>query len=164
MASRIEAGQLLDAGALFVAPGEDVGVDRAKAELGGIDLLADAVQPGQQLGCQRQIDIAGGIRRAELDAGGVGLVGILGDAHGGAAVAQGEEGIHRRFEAGHQPAVGVGAGVGQRQQGRAVREQPADIVAGPSGSCSHSLADRRRGCCPPLNRCWWKCMPLPASP
>ena len=42
-------GQLLDTGALRLAPGEDVGVDRAKAQLGRVDLLLDAVQPGQQL-------------------------------------------------------------------------------------------------------------------
>ena len=120
--------QLLDRGALRFAPGEDVGVDRAETAFGRVDLVADAVQPGQELPGQRQVDVAGGVGRAEFHAGGVRLVGVLGDAHRRAAVAQREEGIDRGLETRHQAAVGVGAGVGQRQQRRAVLEQPADVI------------------------------------
>ncbi len=115
-------------GALFIAPGEDVGIDGTKACLGRVDLLLDPIHACHQLGCQCQVDVAGGIRGAEFHAGGIRLGGILGDAHRCAAVAQGEEGIHRGFISRDQSAIRIGARVGQGQQGWSVGEQPADII------------------------------------
>ncbi len=120
--------QGLYVGSLGVGPGKDVGVNGAKASSRGIDLALDAVQPGQQLGRQCQVDVAGGVRRTELKAGGVWLAGVLGDADRRTAVTQRKEGIDRCLKAGYQTPVRVGAGVGKGQQRRAMTQQPADVV------------------------------------
>ena len=92
-----------------------------------VHLLADAIQAGHELHRQGQVDIAGGIRRAEFEARSVRLIRILGHADRRAAIAQAEKGVHRRFKTRHQAPIGVGGGIGEGEDRRAVIQQPADV-------------------------------------
>ena len=84
-------GQRPDRRPLLICPGKDVGIYRAEASLGGINPAADAVQSSQELRGQRQVGVAGDVRRAELEAYLVRLSGVAWDAYGGTPVADGRD-------------------------------------------------------------------------
>ena len=128
-------------------------------------LALDALQTRRQHDGEGQVGVAGGIGRAELDAGGLLLAGLVhGHADQGRAVAAGPGDVDRRLVAGHQPLVGVHPLVGDqaRSRGRA-----SDARRCSSWPCSDrwylSLASKKAFLLP-LNRDWWTCMPLPFWP
>ena len=117
-----------DRAPLLLAPVEDVPVDGAEPFRGRVDLLRDAVEARHQLGREREVDVARCVRRAELEARGVFLVGVLGHADRRRAVAEREDRRDRRFEAGHEAAVRVRARVRDREQRGAVLEDASNVV------------------------------------
>src|SRR3990172_6091444 len=94
-----------------------------------VDLVLDAVQAGHEHGGKGQVRVAGRVRRAELDALGLRLRGVDGDACRGGAVAGGVHQVHRRLIAGDQPLVGVGSGRAERHQRPGVLQEAADVPA-----------------------------------
>ena len=96
----------------------------------GVDLVLDAVESGQEYGRECEVGVGGGVRWAELDALGFGVVGVDGDATGGGAVTGGVDEVDGGFVAGDEALVGVGCGGAEGHEGIGVLEQAADVVAG----------------------------------
>jgi hypothetical protein len=57
--------------------------------LSWMDLVLDSVQPGHEHGCEREVPVAGGVRRPEFNALGLFALGVHGDTYTGAPVSLG---------------------------------------------------------------------------
>ena len=104
----------------------EVLVDRLRR----LDLVADAVDPGQQHRREGEVGIGRRVGAAELDALSLGVRPRDRDADRRGTVPLAVDEVHRRLEPRHEPVVGVDRRVGERQQRRRVLEEPADVVAG----------------------------------
>jgi hypothetical protein len=89
--------QRINPSELLWRPATDVIVNGTESVLGRVDLVADAINPGHELGCDHAPPVSGRVRRAKLEASGLSLVCVLWEAHGCAAVSQAEKGVRRRF-------------------------------------------------------------------
>jgi hypothetical protein len=109
-----------DLSQLFRAEIVDVHIQR----ITGVNLVLDAVEPGAEHGGKGQVGVRGGIRAAELQTLGLGIVPREGNPHGSGAVALGVSQVHRSLKPRHQTLVGVGGGVGEGQQAGACLRIP----------------------------------------
>ena len=98
--------------------------------LARIDLVLDPIQPRHEHRREGEVRVAGGIGEAHLDPLRLRARRVGGNPEGGRPVARAIRQRHRRLVPGNQPLVRVGGGVGDRRQGRAVLDDPADVVEG----------------------------------
>ncbi len=92
-----------------------------------MDLVLDAVEPGEHHRREGEVGIGARVREAHLDAPRLGVRHPR-DADRGGAVARRVGEHHRRLEAGHQALVAVGAGVGEGVERLGVADDAADVV------------------------------------
>ena len=95
-----------------------------------IDLVLDTVQTGHQDGGIAEIGVTGSIGVTQLEPALFRGLGIGRDTDDSAAVGGGIAHGDRSLKTGHQPLEGVGAGVGERAQGRNVLQQAAHEPVG----------------------------------
>ena len=144
-ASSSEPGRPVDAGLLLGAHLVDVAVDRGRR----LDLVDDAVEAGHQLGAERQVRVAGRVRRAELEAPRAGRREVRRDADAGRAVALAVDEVDRRLVAGDEPAVASSSSA-RRTRGSPSRASAGRRCSGgPSPTAARSPRRRRRGSCRP---------------
>src|SRR5207302_11445658 len=97
------------------------------------DLVDHAVEAGHEAGREREVRVAGRVGRAELEATGLGLVEVCGDAYACRTVAHGVDEVDRRLVAWDQAAVAIRGGRSEREDRRCVLQETADVVAGHGG-------------------------------
>ena len=123
-------GQGVDAHLLTPLRGQVVDVHRYRIR--ARQLVLDAFQAGGEHDREGQVRVAGGIREAQLDAGGDLLAGLVHrDADGRRPVALRPGDVDRRFVAGHQAPVGVVGRVGDQRHLARVLQHAGDEVAWP---------------------------------
>ena len=94
-----------------------------------LDPVLDAVEAGHQLRGEREVRVARGVRRAELDALGLRVRARDRDTDRRRAVTGRVDQVDGRLEAGDQAVVRVDRRVGEREHRRSVLEQATDVPA-----------------------------------
>ena len=103
-------------------------VDVLVERLARIEPALNSVDPRHQHRGEREIRIAGRVGEAHFDSLGLGRRRIHRDSHRGRAVARRVREVDRRLEARHQPAIRVGARIGEGRDRRRVMQDARDVV------------------------------------
>lgn len=111
----------------------------------GLDLVDDTVETSQQLGGQREVDVAGDVGGAELDTLGLGRLGVERDADSRGAVALAIQQVDRGFVTGNQTMERVGRGVGESQKRGSVLEDATDVPASGVGELGVAVLVEHQG-------------------
>ena len=112
--------------------------------LTGIDLVLDAIESGHEHRRKRQVWIGRRVRRAVLDAFGLGILAIGRNTNGRRAIARAVGQVHRRLEARHQPLVGISGGTAEGAQGVRMLQKAADIIQGHLAQAGVFIAREQR--------------------